>query len=161
MGYRLNYPEVSYSTVKEIYRKSLRQPIHAYGFFVELSELHERRRPIDTLDPSISIIDDMSAMLWDMKSQLIATGLHELSIPVIPTPKKFRTNDAAAYGWLVILGTGFDEKLHVPTPDGLKERVRAILGVDEEPGWWTMRLFSYPHPNLWLEYEYPKQCVKG
>ncbi|KAG8744473.1 hypothetical protein FRC11_013446, partial [Ceratobasidium sp. 423] len=89
----------------------------------------------------------MSAMLWDVRSELLATGLHELSIASIPTPKKLRTNGAADYGWLVILGTGFDKTLHVPVPDGLTERVRAIIGAKEEPAWWTMRLFSYPHPK--------------
>ncbi|CAE6411207.1 unnamed protein product [Rhizoctonia solani] len=81
----------------------------------------------------------------------MATGLHKLAIATsIPTPKRFRTPSSDENGWLVILGTGFDKTLHVPVPDELLRQVREILEIEEDPAWWLMRWFNYPHPKLWI-----------
>ncbi|CAE6446691.1 unnamed protein product [Rhizoctonia solani] len=160
MGFRLAYPDVPPPTIHEIYKKSLRQPIHAYAFFVDLPDLYSRiRGPLDAIDPSISVMDDMAKVIWHVRSKLIATGLHKLSIASIPIPKQRRTIYSGDVGWLVVLGTRFDKAPHVPVSDELTQRVRTIICAKDEPAWWKMRKFSYPHPTLWLQHEENKKPV--
>ncbi|KAG8727417.1 hypothetical protein FRC11_013259 [Ceratobasidium sp. 423] len=160
MGGRLPFPDVPAENIVEIYKQSLRQSIHAYGFYVDLPELHKKKR--GTLDPSISVIDDMFTLLWDVELELRATGLHELSIASIPVPKRRRTMYSGDEAWLVILGTGFNKTPHVPITDELTQRVRNILCAEEEPTWWLLKSFSYPHPILWMQHDmYPTQGVEG
>ncbi|KAH7334067.1 hypothetical protein B0J17DRAFT_709097 [Rhizoctonia solani] len=122
------------------------QPIHAYGFFVDLLALYNRKRGRPD-SPDIDAADDVSRFLWDVEMELLAAGLHKLSIASVPTPKQFHTIYSGDEGWLVILGTGFDMTPHVPIPSEITERVRNIFKAEEPPGWWSMRWFTYPAPK--------------
>ncbi|CAE6511443.1 unnamed protein product [Rhizoctonia solani] len=150
MGKRLAYPDVSPEKLHEIYRQSLRKPNHAYGFFVSPVALYKkiRGRPES---PDMPIEDDVGLFLWDIQQQLYGIGLHKLAIVDVPTPKQCRDIYLQDFGWLIILGTGFDKTLHVPISDEFTQCVQNILQTEEPPAWWSMKQFTYAHPKLWIE----------
>ncbi|CAE6477248.1 unnamed protein product [Rhizoctonia solani] len=133
MGRRFAYPDAPPSKLYEIYRQSRRQPIHAYGFYVDPVELYDKKQ--EPLQSSTFRPEDFSLFLWETKQELFATGLHKLAVITVPRPKQYHT--VLDEGWLVILGTGFDETPHVPISDELTQRVRDILETDEPPAWWS------------------------
>ncbi|KAG8749299.1 hypothetical protein FRC11_011457 [Ceratobasidium sp. 423] len=148
MGRRLAYPDVPSPKIHEIYKQSLHKPIHAFGFYVDLAELYDKKRgPLGSLNLSIPIADDVGVLLQEVRSELVAAGLHKLSIAWIPIPKQRRTIYSGDEAWLVILGTGFDKTPHVPISDELTQCVRDILKTEEPPSWWSMTLFTYPPPK--------------
>ncbi|KAG8726732.1 hypothetical protein FRC11_014617, partial [Ceratobasidium sp. 423] len=108
-------------------------------------ELYESRRGAP--DPSISVIDDTLALLWNVRSELHTFGLHRLSIASSPVPKQHRMMYSGDEAWPVILGTGFDKTHRVPHLDKLTARVRTILCAKDEPSWLSLELFGYPHPK--------------
>ncbi|CUA75300.1 hypothetical protein RSOLAG22IIIB_11622 [Rhizoctonia solani] len=150
MGKRLAYPDAPLEKLDEIYRQSLRKPIHAYGFFVDPVALYKkiRGRPES---PDTPIEKDVGLFLWDIQLQLYGIGLHKLAIVDIPSAKQYRKIYPQNSGWLIVLGTGFDKTLHVPVSDEFTQCVRNILQTEEPPAWWSMKKFTYPNPKLWIE----------
>ncbi|CAE6481277.1 unnamed protein product [Rhizoctonia solani] len=149
MGRRLAYPDVPPATIYEIYKQSLRKPIHAYGIFVDPIALYNRLRGRPE-SPDACIMKDQGLFLSDMQEKILSIMPNELSIAQVPTPKQYRHPWSADGGWLIILGTGFDKTPHVPISDELMQRVREILQSEEPAAWWSMRKFTYPHPKVWL-----------
>ncbi|CUA75809.1 hypothetical protein RSOLAG22IIIB_06090 [Rhizoctonia solani] len=145
---RLAYPDAPPSKLYEIYRQSLRQPIHAYGFYVDPAQLYHKKR--DRCQPNRPLAKDLSLFMWETRQELLDTGLHKLAVTIVPSPKQYRTI-SSTQGWLIILGTGFDKTPHVPISDELTQRVRGIIETDEPPTWWSLRSYEYAHPKIWIE----------
>ncbi|EUC64531.1 hypothetical protein RSOL_513730 [Rhizoctonia solani AG-3 Rhs1AP] len=140
-GYLIPYPDVPAEQVHEIYQQSLRRIVYGYGFFVDPFALDSKK---------VSLGEDESQALKKVKSDLYALGLHPTSIAShYPTPMWLR-DTGEEEGWLVILGTGFDLKHHVPISSEMVKHAQAILSTDEEPSWWPMMEFCYPSPKSWL-----------
>ncbi|CAE6477255.1 unnamed protein product [Rhizoctonia solani] len=145
---RLAYPDAPPSKLYEIYQQSRRQPIHAYGFYIDPVQLYHKKQ--DRRQSNRTGAHDLRLFMWETKQELFATGLHPLAVTTVPSPKQYRTISSTE-GWLIILGTGFDKTPHVPISDELTQRVRDILETDELPAWWSMRLYEYAHPKIWIE----------
>ncbi|CAE6415278.1 unnamed protein product [Rhizoctonia solani] len=154
MGRRLPYPDVPTARIHEIYKQSLRKPIHAFGFYVDQGQLYLRKQ--GSPPPNVSIGDDIGRLLWETRLELLAAGLPTLSLAWVPIPDRFRENSCGDEAWLIVLATGFDKTPHLPIQEELTQRVRAILKTEEPPAWWSMRSFTYPPPELWIKHRQKK-----
>ncbi|CAE6529303.1 unnamed protein product [Rhizoctonia solani] len=160
MGRRLPYPDVPFPRIHEIYTQSLRKPIHALGFYVDQGQLYLRKR--GSPPSNVSIGDDIGALLWEVRLELLAAGLPSLAIAWVPIPDRLRENSCGDEALLVVLATGFDKEPHITPPDKLIQRVQEILKTEEPPAWWSMRSFTYPPPELWIKHkEKQLQQTKG
>ncbi|CAE7168658.1 unnamed protein product [Rhizoctonia solani] len=155
MGGKLAYPDVSAEMIHEIYKQSQHERICAYGFFVDLPDLYERKRSVSDPGRSFSsVMEDMRKVLEQTRLDLLAAGLNHLSIAHFPTPKNRRKITSPDNGWLIILVTGFKKTSHAPVSEELVERVQAILATDERPTWWLMsRLYGYPSARWWIKHK--------
>ncbi|CAE7219376.1 unnamed protein product [Rhizoctonia solani] len=146
-GKTVPYPDVGPEQIHQIYRQSQHKPIYAYGFFVDDIEFDEAEEALGRVDPSLSPLDQYDPMIDEMMSELHALGLATNAI--IPHICGMRRNDYE--GWLVILGTGFDCKLHAPVSPGLVEKVQTILHMKKEPSWFETMSAVYPPPDASLD----------
>lgn len=145
VGGRLAYPDVDRAQIIQIHNQSLQvgMSIYAYGFFFALDDAFRKSHP-----PSSNNANKIGKFVENLRTDLLAAGLPRTFITWYPTPSRLRVpGHTLEQGWLVVLGTGFDKKLHAPIPDGLEERVKAILGTQDEPQWWLMEGYAYPLPN--------------
>ncbi|CAE6337649.1 unnamed protein product [Rhizoctonia solani] len=143
------YPIVPPGKITEIYKRSRREPINGYGFFIELMSAYNKEYPVDSPDRSIHGNKNSFKWMESLRNRLIAAGVHNSYVVDYPTLPKCRIGDCCEEGWLVILGTGFNKALHTPLSDGLVERVQEVIGTDKKPSWFTMKRFSYPDPKAW------------
>ncbi|EUC54223.1 hypothetical protein RSOL_033570, partial [Rhizoctonia solani AG-3 Rhs1AP] len=141
------YPDVPPGKVIEIYKRSRREPIHGYGFFIELMSAYNKEYPLDSPDPSIHRNGNSFKWMESLRDRLVAAGVHSSYIVDYPTLPKYRVNKYCEEGWLVVLGTGLNKTLHTPLEDGLVKRVQEIIGTDRKPSWFTMKGFLYPDPK--------------
>ncbi|CAE6532477.1 unnamed protein product [Rhizoctonia solani] len=149
MGELIAYPDVPPSKIVEIYKRSRRETINGYGFFIELMSAYDKVYPFNSPDRSIHGNKNSFKWMESLRNRLIDAGVHNSYVVDYPTPPKYRIGDYCDEGWLVILETGFNKTPHAPLEDGLVERVQEIIGTDKQPSWFTMKRFSYPDPKAW------------
>lgn len=117
--------------------------IYAYGFFIVLDNAYCKAHP-----PSSNDGTKIRELVQKLETDLIAAGLSHTFITWFPTPSRLRVLECTLdEDLLVMLGTGFDKKLHALIPDGLEEQLKTILGTQDEPQWWLMEGYSYPPLN--------------
>ncbi|CAE6435800.1 unnamed protein product [Rhizoctonia solani] len=149
MGELIAYPDVPPEKIVEIHKRSRLEPIHGYGFFIELMSAYNKEYPLDSPNPSIHKNGNSFKWMHSLQDRLVAAGVHSSYIADYPTLPKYRVGNYCDEGWLVVLGTGFGKKLHTPLVEGLVKRVQDIIGTDQRPSWFTMKRFSYPNPKAW------------
>lgn len=145
MGGYIAYPKLGPEQIHKIYNQSRHTPIQGYGYFVDPLKTYMDFCP-DTWARDAAN-RGMSKFLYALQEQLFVAGLDPSYVPFYSTPRRlWLPGISSDKGYLVVLGTGFNQQLHDPEVLKLEERVRAILRTQEEPCWWPMRNFYFPPP---------------